>query len=486
MITLTEAHVDSLALNASAIKNGRDLVKKKSFTLLNRSEDDTLLFAECKGSGKEPYRCSADFIKPDSPVFRCSCPSRQFPCKHLLGLMYAYAQGQPFTAAEVPQDIAEKREKLEKREEKKKAVEAGSDSEGSSDKPRKRQTNKAALAKKIRAQLEGIEIADKLLQSVVQSGLGVIDGRTLKTLEDQVKGLGNYYIAGIQSAFRSLLLALKVDEDREAAYTKAIPQLTAIYSLIKKSREHLISRLDNPEQVIMDTTTTLEEAIGHAWQLAELREHGLTEQDAELLQLAYRSYADQSRDEFIDEGHWIELGTGRIFMSRTYRPYRAAKHIREDDSFFAVAQPKELAIYPGEMNRRARWEEAAFRDPTAEDYSAIQAKACRSIAEAVKLVKNQIKNPLSDKHPALLLAFREIADAGDGKHVLVDEQGKGLTLSDIAYLDEPAAQLLPLLKQEDLRNQAMLVMFEHDPASSRLTAQPLSIVTEQGVIRLMY
>ncbi|MFB9274180.1 hypothetical protein [Cohnella cellulosilytica] len=55
MISITEAHVDSLALNAAASKNGRDLVKKNSFPLLCRSEDDTLLFGECKGSGSEPY-----------------------------------------------------------------------------------------------------------------------------------------------------------------------------------------------------------------------------------------------------------------------------------------------------------------------------------------------------------------------------------------------------------------------------------------------
>lgn len=483
MITLTEAYVDSLALNASAIKNGRDLVKKKSYTLLNRSEDDTLLFAECKGSGKEPYRCSADFMKSDNPVFRCSCPSRQFPCKHLLGLMYAYAQGQTFTVADVPQDITEKREKIEKREEKKKAE---ADAGGTQDKPRKRQTNKSALVKKMAAQLEGIEIADKLLQSFVQSGLGAVDRKAIQTLEDQVKQLGNYYIQGVQIAFRNLLMILNDEEDREAMYSKAIPQLTFIHSLVKKSRDHLSGRVNNPDSTSMDTESTLEEAIGHAWQIAELREHGLIEENAELLQLSYRSYDDPSRDEFIDEGHWIGLHSGRMYISRTYRPYRAAKHIREDDTFYSVVQSKELAVYPGELNRRARWEEATFREASAADYLAIQDKAHRSIAAAVKLVKNQIKNPLSDKHPVLLLAFREIATTGDGKYVLVDEQGKGLSLADIAYLDEATTPMLPLLKQGDLRNQAMLVMFEHDMATNQLTAQPLSIVTTQGVIRLMY
>ena len=50
---------------------------------------------------------------------RCTCPSRQFPCKHVLGLLYAYAGGASFTPAEVPEDLAAKREKAEKREERK-------------------------------------------------------------------------------------------------------------------------------------------------------------------------------------------------------------------------------------------------------------------------------------------------------------------------------------------------------------------------------
>src|SRR5438067_7949560 len=92
MIVLDEGTVDAAAPNAEAIKNGRGLVLKGKFAVLNISADDTLLFGECAGSGQSPYRCSADFQRPDKPTFRCTCPSRQFPCKHCLGLMYAYVQ----------------------------------------------------------------------------------------------------------------------------------------------------------------------------------------------------------------------------------------------------------------------------------------------------------------------------------------------------------------------------------------------------------
>jgi hypothetical protein len=44
MDQLTDAYVDSLALNSAVSKNGKDLVKKSSFPLLCRSEDGTVLF----------------------------------------------------------------------------------------------------------------------------------------------------------------------------------------------------------------------------------------------------------------------------------------------------------------------------------------------------------------------------------------------------------------------------------------------------------
>src|SRR5215469_6733539 len=115
-----EPYVDSQAPNAAAIKNARGVVLKKKLIGLFRSPDGTLLFGDCKGSGAENYRPSADFSDPSKPVYRCTCPSRQFPCKHSLALLYAYAQGSKFAEKEVPADITEKRSKIEQRVEKKK------------------------------------------------------------------------------------------------------------------------------------------------------------------------------------------------------------------------------------------------------------------------------------------------------------------------------------------------------------------------------
>src|ERR1044072_3799766 len=99
---IDEAYADSQAANAAAIKNARGFVLKRKLVGLFRSADSTLIFGDCKGSGAENYRPSADFSDPTKPVYPCTCPSHQFPCKHSLALLYAYAQGAKFVEKQVP------------------------------------------------------------------------------------------------------------------------------------------------------------------------------------------------------------------------------------------------------------------------------------------------------------------------------------------------------------------------------------------------
>jgi SWIM zinc finger len=44
----------------------------------------------CAGSGKNPYQTIVDL---SGPAYKCSCPSRKFPCKHALGLLLNWANG---------------------------------------------------------------------------------------------------------------------------------------------------------------------------------------------------------------------------------------------------------------------------------------------------------------------------------------------------------------------------------------------------------
>lgn len=476
---LTLSYVDSLAPNAAAMKNGLGLVKKNSFISLNRSENGELLFGQCAGSGKTPYECSADFVVPDKPVFRCSCPSRQFPCKHALGLLYAYAEGAAFKIAAVPEDLSAKREKAGKREETKvKQAAAGGD-------PKPKKVNKAALKKKITAQLEGLDLLEKLLLSLIRSGLSTIDNKTIKTIQEHVKQLGNYYLSGAQIELRRLAFILADGQEREHSYTYAVEQLTRLHAFIKKGRAYLSARIEDNE-LALDPESAIDEWLGHAWQLAELKEYGLVKEEVELLQLAFYSYDDLARQEFVDLGYWVETDSGEIHRTVHYRPYKAAKLLREEDSFFEIARIPLLYKYPGDMNVRVRYEEMSGRPVSADDLVLVSGKAHRSLAEAVKRVKNQLKHPLSDTSPVLLLHASSLNATESGQYAITDESGVRLALEDIPSLPQGTTELLAFLPGKMLEDCSVLVMFEHHLDSGRLVAQPLTVMKDRTITRLLY
>lgn len=475
MISLTEEYINSIASNQNAILNGWGLVRKHNFVKLNISTDETVLFGECKGSDTSNYSTSVDLRNSDSPVFRCTCPSRQSPCKHALGLMYAYINGLSFATDEIPQNIVEKRKKAGKKEKKKK----------NSSEEKTKKTNRNALIKKLQTQKEGLELLEKIANNVVQSGLGAMDTKSLQLLEDQVKHLGNYYIPGAQIALKEFLLLFKENKDHEKVYTEAVDSLTRLYSICKKGKEYLDKKLNDPEMPL-ETSSTLEEWLGHVWQLSELQELGLVENDVELVQLSFNSYCHEARQELIDAGLWINLKTGKIVETRSYRPIKAAKHLREEDSFFSVLMLREMFVYPGDMNPRVRWENMTLKGIENHDFKTIKSHAQKYYPDVFKLVKNQIKNPLSDKYPATLLQFSRIGLV-DGRYVMEDVNGQRIILADNPLGNDPSCvNLLRFIPGENLKGQAALVRFYNDMDSRRLYAQPLCIVTDHSIIRLAY
>ncbi|MEM1291888.1 MAG: SWIM zinc finger family protein [Cyanobacteria bacterium P01_H01_bin.162] len=83
----TSEQVLSLSPDANSAKRGKSLATVSQWPLLGRSEQ--AVWGECQGSGKTPYRTQIDLSEP---AFRCSCPSRKFPCKHGLGLFLLLAE----------------------------------------------------------------------------------------------------------------------------------------------------------------------------------------------------------------------------------------------------------------------------------------------------------------------------------------------------------------------------------------------------------
>lgn len=83
----SKQQVEQLAPDASSLKAGKDLANLAKWVTLGIS--DRALWGEVQGSGKNPYQTQVD---GNSTAFKCSCPSRKFPCKHGLGLLLLFAE----------------------------------------------------------------------------------------------------------------------------------------------------------------------------------------------------------------------------------------------------------------------------------------------------------------------------------------------------------------------------------------------------------
>ncbi len=117
-MTLTMEGVLSLAPDESSAKAARGLISPAKWPTLGAN--DAAAWGECQGSGSKPYQTQVDL---SGPAFRCSCPSRKFPCKHGLALLMLRAQSaELFKSKEAPawvgEWLASRSEKAQKKEEK--------------------------------------------------------------------------------------------------------------------------------------------------------------------------------------------------------------------------------------------------------------------------------------------------------------------------------------------------------------------------------
>lgn len=188
-MVLTIDEVLALAPDAASARSARGLTGTGQWPLLGA--DTASVWGECQGSGSKPYQTQVDLA---GPAFKCSCPSRKFPCKHGLALLLIRAQDGPaFTATAAPAWVSEwlasRADKAQKKEQK--AVEKAAtplDPAAVAERESLRWSRLAGTASELQRWL-----ADRLAQ-----GLGAVDASARPTwhtmaarlVDAQAPGLG--------------------------------------------------------------------------------------------------------------------------------------------------------------------------------------------------------------------------------------------------------------------------------------------------------
>ena len=183
----------ALAPDAASRKAGSKLGAAGPWSEAGSSDEGTV-WGQCKGSGSKPYRTVVDIADAAGPAYRCSCPSRKFPCKHALGLLLLWAGGDGAVSAGQAPDWAEQWiEGRRQRAEQKRTAGASASPPGSGD-PEAARRRAERRAERITAGATELEqrLVDLVrggLASAEQSGYGLWEETAARMVDAQAPGL---------------------------------------------------------------------------------------------------------------------------------------------------------------------------------------------------------------------------------------------------------------------------------------------------------
>jgi hypothetical protein len=103
-MTLSLEKIEALAPDQGSVDAARKLLKPALWPKL-ATDSTGLVWGECQGSGATPYRV---VISEADAGYKCTCPSRKFPCKHSLALMWMRTDVKfSFTPSNAPEWVNE-------------------------------------------------------------------------------------------------------------------------------------------------------------------------------------------------------------------------------------------------------------------------------------------------------------------------------------------------------------------------------------------
>ncbi|MGW0628696.1 SWIM zinc finger family protein [Streptomyces sp. NPDC001984] len=189
----TADQVLALAPDAASRKAGSKLGAAGPWSEAGSSDEGTV-WGLCKGSGSKPYQTVVDIADAAGPAYKCSCPSRKFPCKHALGLLLLWAGGDGAVPTAQAPDWAEQWiEGRKKRAQEKRAAGGGGSASGSGD-PEAARRRAERRAERVTAGATELEqrLADLLrggLASAERAGYGLWEETAARMVDAQAPGL---------------------------------------------------------------------------------------------------------------------------------------------------------------------------------------------------------------------------------------------------------------------------------------------------------
>jgi SWIM zinc finger len=265
-MSLTSDQIQTMAPDAQVLAAGQKLGAASRWQGLGRQ--DSLVWGECSGTSGSPYHVQADLSEM---AYRCSCPSRKYPCKHVIGLLTLIVTDPPAAPeAAPPQWVTDWLAQREART----PVKA----------PDPAKQLRSAIQKEKRAEerlqrvTEGIDALDLWLCDIVRNGLGGLEAQPATFWERQAARLVDAEAPGLAAWVRRLA---RIPKSSPRWPERLLAELGRIELLI-----HAFRRIDRLDPLLQHDARQL---IG--WRLSK----------AEVAELG-----EKVVDEWVFLGQWID------------------------------------------------------------------------------------------------------------------------------------------------------------------------------------
>lgn len=286
---LTLRKIEEMAPDQASLTAAGKLKKAGRWPV--RATDGTrLVWGECQGSGANPYRTVADL---EDLGYKCTCPSRKFPCKHALSLMWQYVDSPgDFSPSPVPEWVQDwlgrrrkrtgdaesetdsKRSRASARVAEREGTERPLDPEATAKKAAAAaKASQRARAARHAAILDGLDDVDRWLLDVLDQGLASFSS----SMHDQCRTLARRLVdakapalAGRLDQLPAELLAISPDARPGAAVealgqlyllTQAYRRLEALPPTLAADIRRLVGIADKRDDVLADPAAPRREGV---------------------------------------------------------------------------------------------------------------------------------------------------------------------------------------------------------------------------------
>jgi hypothetical protein len=190
----TSEQIESLAPDGQVLAAGRKLAKPGQWQGLGRQ--GTVVWGECRGSAV--YGVAVNLT---GSGYRCSCPSRKHPCKHVIGLLTLVSGGAGLPESGPPEWVMQWLARREAAAGRKGAIEDGSARVARTQPDQSAQRRAETRRQRI---LEGLDVLERWMCDIVGNGMAGLELQPHAFWEQQAARLVDAQAPGLAGRVRRL------------------------------------------------------------------------------------------------------------------------------------------------------------------------------------------------------------------------------------------------------------------------------------------